>query len=484
MLWETLKENMSHFPTAALYDENTEYAYPEFIVKIKKLADEISNISPQVYKCAVLCKSELNTGIAILACFAASITAIPLSMKYGEKHCRRIIELTQPSVIIVDAQSDLEFLNEYNCGIFQINSGLIRKPEHCNPELELSDVAMIMCTSGTTGVPKGAMITQSNLLTNLQDIFDYFKLSSQDKILICRPLYHCAVFTGEFLVSLCKGVDIYFMNSDFNPLKTIQAVRKDEISVLCGTPTLFYHLCNMIKRTNCQVPLKTIAISGECMTDVAATLIRETLQNTKIYSVYGLTEASPRVSYLEPELFDNFPLSVGKPLKSIAAKVIDDFGGQLPANSTGELIIQGDNVMKGYYKDITASQKAIRNGWLYTGDIASINENGLIFIKCRKDNMIIRAGMNIYPQEIENALKTDENVQDALAYGMPDKNIGQKIYINVVPKDKDMTKQQIFETCKSKLLLYQMPDKIDFVNSLEKNGSGKLVRPKMRCDYD
>lgn len=289
------------------------------------------------------------------------------------------------------------------------------------PEPEdLSDVAFIMCTSGTTGVPKGAMITHENMITNLLDIADYFKINSSDKILIARPLYHCAVLTGEFLISLMNGLHIVFYDGEFNPTRLIQTIRKHKITVMGATPTIFYHISNIVKRQKEKLPLKTVAVSGECMTEVVAKQIKNILPDAAIYNVYGLTEASPRVSYLPPEYFDEYPLSVGIPLKSVSVKI-----------ANGELFVKGKSVMKGYYNDKSATDKAIQNRWLHTGDIATIDENGFISIKSRKDNMIIRGGMNIYPQEIENALLQDNRIKEALAFGVYDKAIGQRIHLKV-----------------------------------------------------
>ena len=148
---------------------------------------------------------------------------------------------------------------------------------------DLSDVALIMCTSGTTGKPKGAMITHSNLITNLTDISKYFGINDTDHILIARPLYHCAVLTGEFLISLIKGLRISFMTEGFVPTKILKKAKEAEVTVLCGTPTLLYHLSSINLKLKEPLVLKSIAVSGECMTEAVAKVM---LSQKQIFTMF------------------------------------------------------------------------------------------------------------------------------------------------------------------------------------------------------
>ena len=199
------------------------------------------------------------------------------------------------------------------------------------------------------------------------------------------------------------------------------------------------------------------------MTKTAALKIRQAFPGTQIYNVYGLTEASPRVSFLPPDKFDSKPLSVGMPLKSVKVKTVNN-----------ELYVKGKSIMKGYYCDAEATNRVITDGWLHTGDIVSQDSEGMFYIKSRKDNMIIRAGMNIYPQEIENELKAHPKIKEVLVYGLKINSTTEKINIKVVTKELTVT--DIFEICKSRLPSYQMPDSIEIVNEIHKNASGKVIR--------
>lgn len=454
-LWEVIKKHLIKQKDKTFREADRVYHYDEILLKAEKLAEKLT------YPCyGILCSSELNSSIALLACLAAESIAIPLSHRYGEAHCRRIIDCATLRYLIVDDESG-------EIAVAQISDNDFKMPEGQKPSL-------IMFTSGTTGSPKGAMISQENLLCNLYDIHKYFNISSKDTILISRPLYHCAVLTGEFLISILCGLDIVFYSGNFNPYALCQTIGKYQITVAAGTPTLFYHAAQMEKRLHKCSSLRVIVTSGECMTPTVATSIRSAFKNVHIYNVYGLTEASPRVSYLPPPLFNEFCTSVGFPLASLQVKILSKEGDEVAPGVDGELVVKGDSVMIGYYNDEEMTARRICDGWLYTGDIASMTEEGLITIKCRKDNMIIKAGINIYPQEIENAIKQCDGVSEAYVYA--DKDTQGRTIIHLMAEGSDIDEFAIAKYCRKHLPTYEVPDDIRIVDEIPKNGSGKIIR--------
>lgn len=449
-LWQKIKQKMLQHPTQTVSEGGHKLTYEELVIFAERFSFKLS------CNCyGILCNSELSCAMAILACFAAGASAVPLSIRYGEKHCRKIINTIGMPYMISDTKGELSVIN--------IDMGKYQEPQQ-HP-------ALIMCTSGTSGNPKGVMLSEKNILTNLNDISEYFDVDETDTILIARPLYHCAVLTGEFLLGLSKGAKIVFSSEKFNPISLIQKIEDENISVFCGTPTLISTMSMFIKEGQC-LPIKKMAISGECLTENTASKIQKAFPNTKKFNVYGLTEASPRVTYLPPELFGT-TTSVGIPLKSVQIKIVDDNDKELPSNQVGELLVKGDNVMLGYYKEPNRTSKTKRNDWLHTKDLAYIDIEGLLYIKGRKDNMIIRGGMNIYPQEIENTLIQDKRVEDVLAYGVTENEI-TKICIKI--KGQFKTIKEVKELCIELLPSYQVPNYIEIVDDIPKNGSGKKIR--------
>lgn len=450
-LWQEIKNKMLSHPNQTLSENGCQITYEELVAFAEYFALELKQ---ECY--GIICSSEISTAMALLCCFAADATAVPLSIRYGEKHCRKIIDTIGMPYMISDTGGEL---NVVDIDMYRYKK-YKQKP------------ALIMCTSGTSGNPKGAMLSEKNILTNVNDIAEYFDVTENDTILIARPLYHCAVLTGEFLLALFKGAKIVFSSEQFNPISLIKKIEDENITVLCGTPTLLSTMARFV-RGDSSLPLQKIAISGECLTSSNAEKIRKAFPNAKKYSIYGLTEASPRVSYLPPELFNKHPTSVGIPLKSIEVKIVDDEDNELPYGEIGELIVKGDNVMLGYYGEPEKTSEIKRNGWLHTKDLAYKDKDGFIYIKGRKDNMIIRSGMNIYPQEIENALLSDRRVQDVLAYGVNENDI-TKICIKVKGDFKSIA--EVKELCVNLLPTYQIPNLIEIVDEIPKNGSGKKIR--------
>lgn len=456
MLWNYIEEKMSCYPKSTISEDAASFTYQETVDFAKRFA---SRLDGSCY--AILCRSELFAALAILSCIAAGVTFVPLSYRYGRKHCERILETVHPDFAITD------ILGELN--VVALDGGTYEEPQGERP-------AAILCTSGTTGSPKGVMLSRRNLLTNVADISRYFAISSADKILIARPVYHCAVLTGEFLISLCCGTDISFFSGGLSPAVILQRIKKEKITVLCGTPTMFTALARFGQRAAAGSSLRTIVLSGECLDIPRARAIEKAFPAAKIYHVYGLTEASPRVTFLPPDLFAVCSDWVGYPLHSVQLRIIDRRGNPAKSDETGELCVRGNSVMMGYYNDPAATAAVLQGGWLRTGDMAVMEQKGLVKIRGRRDNMIIRGGMNIYPQEIEKNLAQDSRVREVMAYGIPDAFSGEKIGLRIAGDFAN--RDQVLRLCRRMLLPYQMPSVVDLVDTLPKNGSGKIIRER------
>lgn len=452
MLWDYIKKQALTNPNQKICENEEQLSFEESIIWAETFAKKLAGIKC----CAIFCRSEMATALSLLSCFAAGVTAVPLSIKYGEAHYNKILDSISPDAIITDANDEIE--------VYNLQNSKYKIPNN-HP-------ALIMCTSGTTGKPKGAMLSEKNILTNVQDICDYFNLSTQDTILIARPLYHCAVLTGEFLTAIFKGSNIRFYSEQFNPAKMLELIKKYKITAFCGTPTLLSIMARF-NRNSAEKHLKHICISGECMSSEVGLKIHSSFPDCEIYHIYGLTEASPRVCYLPSEHFAKYPDCVGIPLKSITAKILNVSGKPCVNGEEGILYIKGNNVMLGYYNDPKRTSKILKNGWLCTGDIAVVNEAGFIKIKGRNDDLIIKSGMNIYPSEIENTLKQDLRVQEVIAYGFTNQ-LGTQIGIKLSGTFSSV--EEVKKLCITTLPSFQIPTLIELVDEIPKNGSGKVIR--------
>lgn len=451
-LWEFVRTHMLKNPDQRICENQASLSFEETVIWAESFAKKLH----ETQCCAILCSSEMATSMSVLACFAAGVTALPLSTKYGEAHCNKILDTVSPDAVIIDANGEI--------AVYKLKDSHYTAPK--------KHPALIMCTSGTTGKPKGAMLSERNIITNVSDIADYFKMNKNDTILIARPLYHCAVLTGEFLTAIIRGANIRFYSEQFNPTKILELIKEYQITAFCGTPSLLSIMARFNRNQTTQT-LKYICISGECMSFEVGTKIQTAFPNCRIYHIYGLTEACPRISYLPPEFFSEHPDCVGIPLKSVSVKILKPSGHACHKNEEGILYVKGDNVMLGYYKDPQKTREVLKNGWLCTGDIALINDAGFLKIKGRNDDLIIKAGMNIYPAEIEGVMREDSRVKDVLVYGFHNQ-FGAQIGMKLVGNFSSV--EQVKQLCLNKLPSFQVPSVIELVAELPKNGSGKIIR--------
>lgn len=455
ILWNFLRGHMLAHPAQTVSEGKAKMTYEELVVYAELLAKKLAGQSC----CAVCCHSEMATAISMLGCMAAGVTAVPLSLRYGEKHCEKILRHVSPSCLVSDAEEGLVIIG-------------ITDSDFCVPDPK---PALIMYTSGTSGAPKGAMLNARGVLANLCDIAKYYRLGTNDTILIARPLYHCAVLTGEFLLALTQGARIVFSSAPFDPVGIMQLMQKEHVTAFGATPTLLRLLARFVPKKD-PLPLKHLVISGECMSEAVGRSLRAAFPDTDIYHVYGLTEAGPRVSYLPPERFAEAPDCVGVPLASVKVKICDPKRPQRRVRNgrEGVLWVRGENVMSGYYKDPELTGKVLRHGWLCTGDIAVVEKHGWLRIKGRADDLMIRAGMNIYPREIEDEMRRDPRTADVLVYPTKDRNSGVQIAMDI--SGDYQNEGEVRALCAKTLPAFQVPALIRLVKEVPRNGSGKIVR--------
>ena len=458
-------------------DSGYDYTYEKLFEIVSSFSVKIHALCLFQKRIVLYFENPYLEAISILSVLASGNIVIPVSVKYGDILARDILGLAEADLIITDTESDL--FQFFDNDILKINNYYIKclgKTDIClMPKISEDDLAFIMFTSGTTGVPKGVMLTHKNIISNIESISQYFNIASKDKILIARPLYHIAVMTGEFLYGLFCRAAIFFFRHDYNPKLLIKYIRKNDITTFGGTPTLLYYMAKFCY--NEKLSLKNIVISGERLQQTIAEKIAEAFYYVFIYHVYGLTEASPRVAALTPDMFCIKIGSIGKPIKNVAVKIVDENGNEVSNGIVGELSVKGLNITKGYWKNDLLTAKKIKNGWLYTGDMGYRDGEGYLYVFGRKDNMIIRAGMNIYPQEIENRLLQQEEIQEALVYGKEDVKFGQKICLEVVVNPAfDINHAGIMAICRKELPLHHIPVDIEVVKQLERNASGKIIR--------
>ena len=370
----------------------------------------------------------------------------------------------------------------YNMGE-DLDAQILDKIEN---ELLAQDVINMQYTSGTTGFPKGVMLTHYNIVNNGNAIADCMHLSYEDRLCIPVPLFHCFGCVLGVMAAVTKGATMVFLEY-YNPIKVMEAVQREKCTALHGVPTMFIGILENEKFNEYDYStLRTGIMAGSpCPIKVMEQVI-DRMNMTDITIAYGQTEFSPVIT--QTRVDDPIELrvtTVGKPLPGVEVKIVDpDTGKEVSPGVQGELIARGYGVMKGYYKMNEATRAAIdEEGWLYTGDLATMDKNQYCKITGRLGDMIIRGGENIYPREIEEFLYTHPAIKDVQVVGVPDEKYGEEIMAYIILRDgldTYPTEKDIIDFVKNGLSRFKTPRYVSFIDSYPMTASGKIQKYKLR----
>lgn len=350
--------------------------------------------------------------------------------------------------------------------------------------LNCQDVINMQYTSGTTGFPKGVMLTHYNLTNNGNAIADCMKFSNSDRLCIPVPLFHCFGCVLGVMACITKGATIVLIDY-FQPLKVLEAIEKENCTAVHGVPTMFIALLEHPEFLKYQFPfIRTGIMAGSPCPIKVMQMVVDKMGIHEITIAYGQTEASPVVTQTRTEdPIDIRVTTVGRVLPHMKVKIIDvETGMDVVPGIQGEIITTGYQVMKGYYKMPEATAQAIdKKGWLHTGDLGTMDVNGYFKITGRLKDMIIRGGENIYPREIEEFLYTHPHIKDVQIVGVPDQKYGEEIVAFIILKDGLLIgENEIIQFVKNGLSRYKAPRYVLFINEYPMTASGKIQKYKLR----
>jgi long-chain acyl-CoA synthetase len=345
------------------------------------------------------------------------------------------------------------------------------------------DTLNILYTSGTTGVPKGVMLTHGNLAINAKILSGMRGTIEPDTVVIgTLPLFHVYGITSVMNVSMFLGLTVELF-THFEPELVIRATEEEERTIFFGVPTMLNRLIQVAEEHPPKRSSLKFCISGGASLPVEFLNRFEALFSTTIHEGYGLTECPVCVE--NPYNRGTKPGSIGLPIPEFSAKIVDENGNELQPGGIGELLIKGPAVMKGYLNNPDATAETIRDGWLYTGDIARMDEDLYIYIVDRKKDLVIRGGYNVYPREIEEVIYQIEEVSETAVYGVPHPDLGEEIAAVVVPKEgASIEPEEIKAYVKERVAPYKYPRIIKVLSEpLPKSGSGKILKKEIRKQF-
>eukprot|EP00359_Climacostomum_virens_P005122 CAMPEP_0204917972 /NCGR_PEP_ID=MMETSP1397-20131031/15689_1 /ASSEMBLY_ACC=CAM_ASM_000891 /TAXON_ID=49980 /ORGANISM="Climacostomum Climacostomum virens, Strain Stock W-24" /LENGTH=552 /DNA_ID=CAMNT_0052091019 /DNA_START=24 /DNA_END=1682 /DNA_ORIENTATION=- len=356
-------------------------------------------------------------------------------------------------------------------------------------DIDCMSATNIQFTSGTTGRPKGATLTHHNILNNGNNVGALLNYTPEDKICIQVPLYHCFGMVMGNLACLSHGSTMVFPDFGFNPIKSVEVIEKERCTAVYGVPTMFLALLREQERMKKDVSsLRAGITAGSLCGPELMTRIEKHLKIKDMTNCYGMTETSPVSFQIRVGTsFDKKCNTVGTIHPNGECKLVDSHGNVVPREVVGEICTRGYFVMQGYWGNEKATAEAIDSeGWMHTGDLGVLDEDGFLTIVGRNKDMIIRGGENIYPSEVENYLNSHPDIEDAQVFGIPSQYFGEEVcvWIRMMPGKPPIDRQQIKDFCQGNIAHYKIPTKVKVVESFPLTVTGKVMKYVMRAQQE
>jgi long-chain acyl-CoA synthetase len=493
-IYDTLVNSESKYGIKAAVTDSAgiTYNYSEVLSYSKKIAGKLLDIGLKPRsKVIIYLQDSVDFVAAIYGVNMAGMVFVPVSPQAKDLKLQEIIShcgaeaiitkgelseaiagidsLTIPSVksiLLCDDNTEVSS-NVFNQAAYFVKD--CEPPKNFTASIWLDDeMTSIFYMSDKHGRPKGIMLSTKNILSNMEAIIEYLKMSEKDNILILKSMALVGTITGEIIASIAVGAKIVILNGIIHAGIILKAIQDHEITGFFAVPVMLHQIVEYRRKEKYSTSSLRYIQTG------AAKLIKEDVQQlldmykgVEFYYIYGLSEASPRVLHLKPEDMLRKAGSVGKPVKYCTVELLDANGNEVKAGELGEIYVQGPNVMLGYYNSPELTSEVITAHGLKTGDLAYMDDEGYIYWAGRADNMINQGGFHVYPAEIEKVILKNEKVQSVKVDGVQDDILGHKIRATVTPKDGiSITEAEIYEFCYMHMEGVKIPKVIEIAKGL------------------
>ena len=494
----TLMRNANRIPDKLAFKFGPKtYTYKEMNEYVNRLANGLlARGIDKGDKIGIMMKNSDLFVMAFYAIMKAGAVAVPINFRLTEREVEYILKDSDSVALFfdVDYADIIQKATENNDKLRlliakdhvlenQLTFEEVYSSNKDEPDVVVSerDDAEILYTSGTTGNPKGALFDHLRVLQVGMNVAITFQLNAEDNLLHLAPLFHSAQL-NLFLISGTYVGATQVIHEEFNPIKVLETIEKEKITFFFGIPTMYNFLLQVPNKED--YDLSSIKRYGYGAAPMPTSLIEQTIKlfnNKQIYNLCGLTEAGPGGILLHPEDHEQYAGAGGRPILGTEVKVVDDDGNPIKPGEVGELLIRSDMVMKEYYKKPKETAETLRDGWLYTGDLATVNEVGIYTLVDRKKDMIITGGENVYSTEVEHILYRYPDVLEAAVIGVPDPTWGERVAAVVVPKEgRNIDYEDLRAFCREHLAGYKTPTIFFEEKLLPRNASGKVLKYKLR----
>ena len=486
----------------AIIDGETTVTYGQLLEKIKQFAGGLDNLklNPES-KLGLLCANQKEYLVACLGAFLKGLTVVPFNFMLKPEDLVFITKDAEIDSIVVDSMfikpETKQFFDLFKnkiligeAGPGALGEGTLhfegflnkgdREKAFTRHERKESIPDVILYTSGTTAQPKGVMLDETQFDINCEGFLSHLQFVSEDRVIMALPLFHS--FGNIIALVILHVGGTLILLKQFSPKSILESIGKNRATILPLVPTIYSFLVELFARGGYDVSSLRYCVSGgAALPEILLKKVEEVLKVTVIEG-YGLTETSPVIA-VNTFADGSVPASVGPVLSNVRIKIADDKGEEMKQGDAGEIWVKAATVMKGYWKRPDETRATITSdGWFKTGDLGHLDEKNRLYIsQGRKKDLIIRAGENISPLAIENALMSHPAIAEAAAVGVPDKRAGERVKLCVTLRQGvSATEQEIREFCRKKLPAFIIPDMIQFYDALPKNATGKVLKTQLR----
>ncbi|PLR96948.1 acyl-CoA synthetase [Bacillus sp. T33-2] len=481
----------------AIECEGRKYTYKELDEEVNRLAHGLIGMGIRKgNKIALMMKNSDRFVISFFAAARIGAVVVPVNFRLTASEVHYILMQSDTTLTVCDAEFE-KTIAAAREGTRVRNVVVIGSPQvlghHSyrellrdnvdHPSVEVTDLddLEILYTSGTTGKPKGALFDHKRVFNVGLTMMISMGITQRERFLHIAPLFHSAQL-NLFLISGVVLGATHIIHRDFHPVKTLEAIQEHKITHFFGVPAMYNFMLQVPNSTD--YDLSSIKRCGYGAAPMPPELVKKSIQLFKtdqFYNLCGLTEGGPGGILLDPEGHKNHLGKGGKAAFLTEARVVNEEGADIKPGAVGEFILRGESIMKEYYKKPEETSKTLKDGWLYTGDLATIDEEGYITLVDRKKDMIISGGENVYSIEVEEVLYEHPGVLEAAIIGLPDEVWGEAVCAVIVPKQgAEIDEQEIRSFCRKKLAGYKVPRKIFIEEQLPRNASGKILKYQLR----
>lgn len=452
-------------------------SYAEFLKKVENVTSILYNQYGSGKKILLMADNTPFFIVCYLSIIYSGNTAVLVETRISKTDLTQIINTSSLSAALVQKRYCHYFEDS---GLDNMNEEILNESSEKefflhSPDMLGDDVAVIIFTSGSTGTKKGVMLTHKNLIANTGSIIEYLGLDETDRMCVVLPFFYC--YGASLLHTHLRVGGSIVLNQNPFLSSVINDIDTYHCTGFAGVPSTYQILINKTRFLQHKFPsLKYLTQAGGQLPNRYIQLLIDHFPEKKIYIMYGATEATARLSYLPPELVNAKMGSIGKGIPGVTLAVLNHNMQRVKPSEIGEIVAKGDNIMKGYYNDPEGTAAVLKNGWLHTGDLATVDDDGFIYVVGRSKNIIKSGGYRISPNEIENEILSFEKFGGCVVFGIPDEIMGEAVVAVIqAPNtvDHDDLRREIAAHCNKKFPSYKVPKKIFFIDEFPLNSSNK-----------